>query len=136
MTSLTVIDASVAIKWFVDEELQREEALTVLDQIQAEPQTFLVPELFFNEMLSVLCKLLDHETLVQSHMRSLENLGLTRIGNGSELLAVAARIAVHHNLTGYDAIYAATAKLAGAKWLTADKRAHKRLESIRVSRTL
>lgn len=136
MTTLTVIDASVAIKWFVNEELQQEEALSVLDQIQSAPQNFFVPELFFNEMLSVLCKLLKDETEVQPHLQSLENLGLTRIGNGSELLALAAKIAIQHNLTGYDAIYAATAKLTGAKWLTADRQAHKRIIAMGISKSL
>jgi len=78
----------------------------------------------------------NDETEVRSHLRSFESLGLTRIGNGSELLAIAAKIAVQHKLTGYDAIYAATAKLVGTKWLTADKRAHKRIAPMGISRAL
>lgn len=136
MSQLTVIDASVAIKWFVVEKSGHNEAIEVLDSLQSAPEKFAVPELFFNEMLSVLCKLLNDKVRVQSYLKLLENLGLTRIGNGSELLSLASTFAVEHRLSGYDAIYAATAKLVNGHWLTADARAHKKVEHLSLSRLL
>jgi predicted nucleic acid-binding protein len=128
-----VIDASVAIKWFVTEESKYDEAMAILDSIQDDPEQFAVPELFFNEMLSVFCKLLSDDQQIQEYLKILEGLGLRRIGNGSELLGLAATIATKQGLTGYDAVYAAAAKLIEGQWLTADAKAHKRIASLKVS---
>ena len=49
---LQILDASVAIKWFVANEAGRTEAITILDQVRDSPTRFAVPELFFNEMLA------------------------------------------------------------------------------------
>jgi predicted nucleic acid-binding protein len=46
---LTIIDSSVAVKWFVsDAEPRRRQALAVLEEACAEPNRFAVPELFYN----------------------------------------------------------------------------------------
>lgn len=133
---LMVIDASIAIKWFITEEEKRDEALAILDTIQSSPHLFFVPELFFNEMLAVFCRLLKDPATITRYLYILENLGFQRIGNGNELLRAAAHLAVKHNLTGYDAVYAASAKLIGGSWITADARAHKRIMSLKISSIL
>ncbi len=129
---IRVIDASVAIKWFVLEQGQ-EGAFSILESIQNSPKHYAVPELFFNEMLAVLCRIEKDVKKVQRHLYLLENLGFERVGNGSELLALAAQLSIAHHLTGYDAIYAATAKLLGGIWVTADARAHQRISSLGIS---
>ena len=133
---VTVIDTSVAIKWFVREAEGKHEAAQVLSQVEASPRLFAVPELFFNEMLSVLCRLCTSESQVVRYLKVLEELGFHRIGNGSELLAVAAGLALHYRLTGYDAVYAASAQLVSGTWLTADQKAHKKIEKLGISRSL
>jgi predicted nucleic acid-binding protein len=103
--SLEILDASVAIKWFVAEEPGRAEALRILDRVRDAPQGFAVPELFFDEMLAVLVRLAgDDATAVRGYIDALQDLGLERIGNGREMLARAAEIACTYGLTGYDAI--------------------------------
>ena len=52
---------------------------------------------------------------------------MTRVGNGHELLALAADFAGRWRLSGYDAVYLALASLAGGEWLTADARAVRRV---------
>jgi len=135
--SLEILDASVAIKWFVAEEPGRAEALQILDRVRDAPQGFAVPELFFDEMLAVLVRLAgDDATAVRGYIDALQDLGLERIGNGREMLARAAEIACTHGLAGYDAIYAASADLVGGHWVTADLRAHRRSERLRISRAV
>ena len=134
--SLKIIDASVAVKWFVREKTGRQAAMVLLDEIEASPAEFAVPELFFNEMLSVLCRLLDSPAQVVDYMNALQDLGLHRIGNGRELLTAAAALAKKHSIPGYDAVYAACAKLTNGVWITADKSAHDRLSSTRLSTVL
>ena len=50
---MIVLDASVALKWFVDDEPLVEEARRVLDDIEAQPATYIVPDLFMNEVLEL-----------------------------------------------------------------------------------
>jgi predicted nucleic acid-binding protein len=136
MSKIIIIDASVAIKWFVAQEDKTAEAQRVLDSIQQSPHLYSVPELFFNEMLAVFCRILNDETQIKRYIYLLENLGFHRIGNGGELLKKAADIAVNHKLTGYDAIYAASASLINGTWVTADAKAHKRVASLKISAIL
>jgi predicted nucleic acid-binding protein len=134
---LRILDASVAIKWFVPHEAGAAEAATILDQVRAAPGEFAVPELFFNEMLAVLVRLLGTDAeAVKLSLETLQGLGFERIGNGGELLARAAELAFEYGLSGYDAVYAACAQLTGACWLTADLRAHRKVEALKISRAV
>lgn len=129
-----ILDASVVVKWFVPAEVGRGEALAILDSVRDRPAGFAVPELFFNEMLAVLTRLAGADAAaVRDHLDALQDLGLERVGNGREVLACAADLACAAGVTGYDAIYAATAKLMHGSWLTADARAHDRLRHLRLS---
>ena len=121
---MTVLDASVALKWFVEDEPLVDEARTVLDAIGEDPAPYAIPELFMNELLAVLARLPGaNAERVQKALDLVESLGLARIGNGHELLAAAAGFACDWGLSGYDAVYVALASLTGGAWLTADARA-------------
>ena len=125
---MTVLDASVAIKWFVKDEPLVAEAAQVLHDIERDPSGFMVPELFMNEVLAVLSRLpASQPAKVQEALGLIEALGLTRVGNGHELLSLAADLASRWRLTGYDAVYVALASLSNAVWLTADARAARRI---------
>lgn len=131
-----IVDASVAIKWFVAEEPLREEALAILKKIKEAPHLFAVPELFFNEMLSVFCRLLSEAQLIEDYLNALQDLGMARLGNGRQALSEAIALAKNFGLTGYDAIYAANAKLVNGLWLTADAAAHRKIAKLGVSHLL
>ncbi len=125
---MIVVDASVAIKWFVTSEPLVAEAERVLGEIEENPSRYLVPDLFMNELLAVLCRLPGSTpSKVKEALSLVEALGMTRMGNGHELLALAADFAGRWRLSGYDAVYLALASLAGGEWLTADARAVRRV---------
>jgi predicted nucleic acid-binding protein len=130
-----VLDASVAAKWFVLER-DSDKAKRVLDQVQEEPEAFAVPELFFVEMLNVLSRTDPSTPRVRQYMSDLEDLGLTRLAHGHDLLGAAAALACDRGLSGYDAIYAATAQMLEGTWLTADDKAHRKISALRISRLL
>ena len=135
--SLLILDASVAIKWFLADEPGRDEALAILDVVRDDPARFAVPELFFNAMLAVLARLVgDKPRALQSYLDALQDLGFERVGNGRELLAAAATLACEHGLSGYDAIHAASARLVGGHWLTADAKAHRKIQRLRISKVV
>lgn len=134
---LQILDASVAIKWFVPDESGYAEALQILDEVRDSPSRFAVPELFFNEMLAVLARLLDGDGVaLQMYLDAIQDLGLERIGNGRDLLACAGQLACNHGLRGYDAVYAASAQLTNGCWLTADIRAHRKIRRLEISRAV
>ena len=132
---LVVLDASVAAKWFVD-ETSSEEARSILRQLGDEPRSFAVPELFFIEMLSVLSRMAASEEQLKDLLRILEELGLARLALGNDTLQRAAELTHTWGLSAYDAVYAATADLIGGRWLTADSRAHSKIESLGISSLL
>ena len=125
---MIVLDASVAIKWFVTDEPLVEEAALVLAEIEREPSPYAIPDLFMNELLAVLCRLPGSQSSkVQEALLLVEALGMARVGNGHELLALAADFAGQWELSGYDAVYVALAALSDGVWLTADVRAARRI---------
>ena len=134
---MTVVDASVAAKWFLPGEPLSSEARAVLHEIRDDPRGFLVPELFMNELLAVLARMHGVTAADVAEAISLvEALGLHRVANGHDLLATAAELAVDWGLSGYDATYVALARLVGGAWLTADRRAANRVRDRKLVRIL
>jgi predicted nucleic acid-binding protein len=132
---MIVLDASVAAKWFILER-DSDKAKRVLDAVQESPDTFAVPELFFVEMLNVLARTDPSTERVRQYMSDLEELGLTRLAHGHDLVSAAAALACDRGLSGYDAIYAATAQMLKGTWLTADDKAHRKIAPLRISKLL
>lgn len=128
-----VIDASVAIKWFVREE-DSESALDILNDLYTHPHHFMVPELFFFELWSVLYRLIPSANLsrTQEKFFNLCNCGVER-HPFSETLAQSSIEFIQRGLSGYDATYAGLAKLMNGKWITADVKAHRKIEDFKVS---
>ena len=134
---MTVLDASVALKWFVEGEPLVEEANVVLGAIGEDPRPYVVPELFLNELLAVLARLPGATAeRVQEALGLVESLGMARLGNGHDLLAKAAAIACNWGLSGYDATYVALASLTDGVWLKADARAAAKVREKRLVRVL
>lgn len=76
---MIVVDASVALKWFVIDEPLVDEAGSVLTEIERDPAPYFVPDLFMNELLAVLCRLPESRpSRVQEALALVESLGMTR----------------------------------------------------------
>lgn len=127
-----IIDASVAVRWFIREEFHVN-ADMVLQKIIEEPERFAVPELFSFEVYSVLQRLHPEglEAFIKGVMPLLQG-GIFRQPM-SEDLAVEADHFVQLGLTGYDACYAALARDLRGKWLTFDEKAHRLIKKEKVS---
>jgi len=118
-----VIDASVAMHWFIEEEANPH-ADSVLKTVIDSPDRFAVPELFAFEVYSVLQRLHPNALEVfQEGIIPLLQGGILRHPMTEELALNADRF-VKIGLTGYDACYAALARELNGKWLTFDKKAH------------
>src|SRR3990167_5772254 len=104
-----IIDASVAIKWFVEED-GREAALEILSRVIDKPQDFCVPELFYFELAHVLNRVLGKLNHTQKHLyENILHLGMHRFPMNPELhFSICEFQAI--GLSGYDAAYVAVAK--------------------------
>jgi len=129
-----VIDSSVAIKWFVEEE-GRQAALDVLSRVIANPEEFYVPELFYFELAHVLNKMIDQQAPQRALYEHVLEFGINRMPMSSELFFVVSHFQTL-GLSGYDASYVALAKAISGTWLTFDAKAHKKIEHLQLSRCL
>jgi predicted nucleic acid-binding protein len=117
-----VVDASVAIKWYLDEP-QAPAARRLLEG----SATLLVPGLFFAEMGNAVWKRWRRGELAAEIVReTLLALDLIPfdVHPTRGLLAQASEIAIAHGRTVYDSIYLALAVEAGVRLVTADRKLH------------
>ena len=127
-----VVDASVAIRWFIEQESHRHADL-VLEKILSHPDRFAVPELFSFEVYAVLCRIhpRGNDVFIKG-MIPILNCGILRYPM-TEGLALKAAAFLEKGLTGYDACYAALAKELKGRWLTFDEKAHQLIQRFHVS---
>ena len=126
-----VIDASVAIKWLVEEE-GTVEALTMLEKAK-----LFAPDLLIAECANILWKKVRREELskdeAQIGARLLEQLDIEILPT-RHLLADVTRLAVELDHPAYDCIYLALAIERGWQFATADERFQRKLREDRSER--
>jgi predicted nucleic acid-binding protein len=120
-----VIDASVAVKWYIPEVLSHEAAL-LLGQTREGEVTLLVPDLFFAEFGNVLWKKLGRNELdaeiTREILRSMAMSCPVKTVSCSLLAPAAFEIALAFNRTVYDSLYVALAQSRQVPFITADER--------------
>lgn len=125
MAELWVLDTSVAVGWFFDDEPLRSDALAVRDRATDEPQRFVVPVLFYSELLHVLARKSGRDaSFVERALLLTQRLGLRTLALSGAAWQKAAGWSCR-GLSGYDATFVGLAEDLGARWLTADERAAK-----------
>ena len=117
-----VVDSSVAVKWFLQEEEPNvNAALSILDEHRRGERIIAVPGLLYLEVLNAL----KHRGLgkpdLASAARALEGLRLES-ASPVALAESAAVMAVESDLTLYDAAFAALAKRLDVELVTADRK--------------
>jgi predicted nucleic acid-binding protein len=119
-SSVFILDASVAVKWYVKEEM-RDIALKLRDHFVSELIDLEAPSLILYEVGNAL----RHHpgstaTDCAEAVKQIRNIGLIFHELDDNLIDEAATLAFKENITFYDAIYLALAKILEAKLLTAD----------------
>jgi predicted nucleic acid-binding protein len=119
-----VVDASVGIKLFVDEDYS-DKVHTLFEQLTADiPAILYVPDLFYIECTNILLK------YTRRFGRSLEDsradlLDLSRLAlrvvSTAELMENALLLAAERDITAYDACYAVLASRLDLPLITADE---------------
>ena len=127
-----VIDASVAVKWLLEDE-SHPNAELILDRLLERPGLFAVPELFGFEVFAVLSRVHpDGVSAFTEGIVPILHAGIFRQPMSGELVRTA-DLFIKSGLTGYDACYAALAKDLRGIWLTYDKKAHTSIQKYNIS---
>lgn len=115
-----VVDASVAIKWFIEESWT-----DAAERLLRSGRHLLVPDLIFPEVGNIVWKNVRREDLTENEavdiMRSLGHLSLL-VYPSQPLIASAVEIACRTNRTVYDSLYLALALQESTMMVTADER--------------
>ena len=123
MTKL-VVDASVAIKWFVHEPLSVE-ARRILDDYQADTLSILAPDLIYAEVGNIVWKKHIFQGLVADDAKAIvdefRKLVIT-VTPTADLLDAAYSLAVSHRRSVYDSLYLALTLRENCQFVTADEK--------------
>lgn len=122
-----VIDASVAVKWYVKEEL-RDKALRLREDFLSEIIDLEAPGLILYEVGNAIRYhpgATDQECA--RAVKELRNLGIAIRELDDATLGAAAKLAFREKLTFYDAAYLSLARAIEATYLTADKELYDQL---------
>jgi predicted nucleic acid-binding protein len=127
---MIVLDASVVVKWFSEEEFT-EKALELRERVRTGEERLVVPDLLLYELANAL-KYNPHFDVHDIHnaLRSIFNMGLDIVTPSPEILEAAITLAFEHQITVYDAFYVALAKEIGLTVVTADKRLFDRVRGL------
>ena len=129
-----VVDASVVIKWFID-EIHADPAR----RLQDEKYELLAPDLLWAECGNIIWKKVIRKELTPNEARSIRR-GLQRqpidTFSSSLILEPALEIALETGKTVYDACYLALALLSETELVTADERLFNSLREGRYARNL
>lgn len=125
-----VLDSSVVIKWFSEEE-GTSISLELREKYINGELIIVVPDLLLYEIANALRynKLLK-ENDVQEAVESIIRLGIDIIVPTKEIMDLAISLAFKYNLTLYDSYFLATAKTLHFTCVTADENMYKKVKEL------
>lgn len=131
-----VLDASVVVKWFSEEE-DSEIAVKIRDKHIEGLTTIVSPDLVFYEVVNSLrynpAFNVDDVTRV---IADLIDIGIDLITPNKELMENAVKHAHEYNLSIYDAYYLSLAQLMGLEIVTADTQFYEKAKKIGIIKLL
>jgi predicted nucleic acid-binding protein len=125
--SHVVVDASVAVKWYLPEngEALADQAFALLNKYEKNEVQFVVPDLFYVEIASAIWKAVRVGRVPRAFgdqaLLLLTQREFTTVPS-LKLLDQAFRIATNHGRTVYDSLYVALAVQTKSHLITADER--------------
>lgn len=127
-----VIDASIVVKWFSEEE-NRFKALKILKNLEKEKYALLAPEILIYEVANALYKGKHLENKdIKSAMDSILDIEIDYYQLDKVLIYQAVDFMVNYNITFYDAVYGALSLLHNAPLISANSKHHKKIKEIKV----
>ena len=132
-----VVDTSVFIKWYRQDEVDAEAALAIRSAYLAGDVRLVAPDLALTEFANVMRYMTDLSTeQMQQAVDSLFAMRLTWLTPTAAVLNRAVAIAREHETPVYDALFAAVAEELSTLYVTADERFVKRVPELGYVRSL
>ena len=125
---MSVLDASVVLKWFVEEE-DSDRALQLREEFYAGEREIVVPDLLLFEVANALRynpSFTAEE--IQEAVDTLFAMEIEIITPTSSLLSKTIELAEDLDVTCYDAAYLALAEELGFEFITADERFYRKVD--------
>jgi predicted nucleic acid-binding protein len=122
-----VVDASVAVKWLAifETETYLTQAKAIIDQNRRGELSLLVPDLFWAEIGSALCKAVRRQACnadeARAALATLEEQSITTLPT-LELMRPALDIALGYGRSIFDGVYVALARELNCELITADEK--------------
>lgn len=127
---MIVLDASVVVKWFSEEEYT-DKALRIRERFLRGEENIVIPDLLLYELANALRYNRGFDSIdVRDALVSIFEMQIDIIVPISALMTSAIALAFEHNITVYDAFYVALAKESGLSLITADDRLYKRTSGL------
>jgi len=123
---MSVLDASVVLKWFVDEE-NSDRALRLREEFFRGEREIVVPDLLLFEVANALRYNLSFTAEeIKEAVKTLFDIEIKIITPTYSLLAKAIELAKSLDVTCYDAAYLALAEELGFEFITADEKFYRK----------
>lgn len=126
---MSVLDASVVLKWFVKEK-DSEKADVLRNEYYQGSRDIIVPDLLLYELANALRYHPDFTAdEIKEAIDTLFDMGIEIITPTYALLHKSIDISKENNITCYDAVYLALAEDLQVEYVTADEKFYKKLSS-------
>ena len=124
-----VVDSSVVLRWFTDQEPGSVEAGRWLERWTEDASLLVAPDILRFEVLGGLARLQQTKDTgwAARAFGRFERLGLRLLPTDTDVALLALRRSRELRVGGWDAVYLAHAESLGITWLTADQRILRRL---------
>lgn len=127
---MLILDASVIIKWFSEEEYT-DKSLKIREEIRSGDERGILPDLLLYEVANALrYSPRFNEDDVRDAIDSILDMGMDIVTPTSEIINSAINLAFTYNITVYDSFYVALAKELEIPLITADKKLHKNVKEM------
>jgi len=126
-----VTDASIALKWYVRDEVDAEHAFAILLDYEQGRFRFIVPRLFYYEIVNAVHIAVRRKRITEEEGRDIikDTLYLQMtVSDSPEILQNAYRFARKYNISVYDAVYLSAAKENSSDFYTADRKLYETLK--------
>jgi len=127
---MIILDASVVMKWFSEEEYT-DKALEIREKIRMGEERVVVPDLLLYELANALkYNPRFNANDVSNALTSIFDMELDIVTPIPEIINSAVILAFEYNITVYDAFYIALAKETELTFITADRRLYEGVRNL------
>ena len=127
---MIILDASVIVKWFSEEE-HTDKALKIRERIRIGKEKVIVPDLLLYELANALKYNPNFDASdVSDALTSIFDMDINIVTPIPETINSAIKLGFQYNITVYDAFYIALARETELIYITADKRLCERVNNL------